>query len=47
MTTSPAERTAKRLADVSSVFVRLALGVSFLSVVGDRFGFLGPPLEPS
>jgi hypothetical protein len=41
MTTSPAERTAKRLADVSSVFVLLALGVSFLSAVGDRFGFLG------
>src|ERR1700751_1360504 len=41
MTTSPAERTAKRLADVSSVFLRLALGVSFLSAVGDRFGFWG------
>ena len=41
MTTSPAERTVKRLADVSSVFLRLALGVSFLSAVGDRFGFWG------
>jgi uncharacterized membrane protein YphA (DoxX/SURF4 family) len=26
----------------SSVFLRLALGVSFLSAVGDRFGFWGP-----
>jgi len=41
MTTSPAECTAKRLADISSVFLRLALGISFLSAVGDRFGFWG------
>lgn len=31
----------KRLEDFSSVFLRLALGVSFLSAVGDRFGFWG------
>jgi uncharacterized membrane protein YphA (DoxX/SURF4 family) len=31
----------KRLEDFSSVFLRLALGVSFLSAVADRFGFWG------
>jgi uncharacterized membrane protein YphA (DoxX/SURF4 family) len=41
MTTSRAERTAERLAYVGAVFLRLALGVSFLSAVGDRFGFWG------
>jgi uncharacterized membrane protein YphA (DoxX/SURF4 family) len=41
MTTSLAERTAKRLVNISSVFLRLALGISFLSAVGDRFGFWG------
>src|SRR5437588_10873217 len=30
-----------RLAAVSSVFLRLALGISFLSAVADRFGFWG------
>jgi uncharacterized membrane protein YphA (DoxX/SURF4 family) len=29
------------LATVSSVFLRLALGISFLSAVADRFGFWG------
>src|SRR5438445_13588166 len=29
------------LAAVSSVFLRLALGISFLSAVADRFGFWG------
>ena len=41
ITRSLAEPTAKRLANISSVFLRLALGVSFLSAVGDRFGFWG------
>src|ERR1700751_2055471 len=41
MTRSLAEPTAKRLANISSVFLRLALGISFLSAVGDRFGFWG------
>ena len=41
MTTQPAERSAKLMRDFSSVFLRLALGVSFLSAVGDRFGFWG------
>lgn len=31
----------KRLENFSSVFLRLALGLSFLSAVGDRFGFWG------
>jgi uncharacterized membrane protein YphA (DoxX/SURF4 family) len=42
MTTSGKERIAKRMGDFSSIFLRLALGVSFLSAVGDRFGFWGP-----
>jgi uncharacterized membrane protein YphA (DoxX/SURF4 family) len=32
--------------DFSSVFLRLALGISFLSAVGDRFGFWGPFGQP-
>jgi uncharacterized membrane protein YphA (DoxX/SURF4 family) len=28
---------------LTPVFLRLALGVAFLSAVGDRFGLLGPP----
>src|SRR5215475_3125874 len=32
----------KTSAKLSSLFLRLALGVSFLSAVGDRFGFWGP-----
>jgi len=31
----------KRMEDFGSVFLRLALGASFLSAVGDRFGFWG------
>lgn len=30
-----------------SVFLRLALGVSYLSAVGDRFGFWGPFGDPN
>jgi uncharacterized membrane protein YphA (DoxX/SURF4 family) len=41
MATYRAERTAKLMGDFSSVFLRLALGISFLSAVGDRFGFWG------
>jgi uncharacterized membrane protein YphA (DoxX/SURF4 family) len=33
--------TAKTAADYSTVFLRLALGLSFLSAVADRFGFWG------
>jgi uncharacterized membrane protein YphA (DoxX/SURF4 family) len=32
----------KTSAKLGSLFLRLALGVSFLSAVGDRFGFWGP-----
>ena len=38
ITTSGKERIAKPMEDFSSAFLRLALGVSFLSAVGDRFG---------
>jgi hypothetical protein len=31
----------KRMAHLGSVFLRLALGMSFLSAVADRFGFWG------
>ena len=41
MTTHSGERTAKLMGDFSSVFLRLALGLSFLSALGDRFGFWG------
>src|SRR5262249_36314007 len=36
-----------RLATFSSVFVRLALGVSFLSAVADRFGLWGAYGQPN
>jgi len=36
-----------RLATFSSVFVRLALGVSFLSAVADRFGLWGVYGQPN
>jgi len=32
----------KRPAELGLLFLRLALGISFLSAVGDRFGFWGP-----
>src|SRR6266496_477621 len=35
------------LATVSSVFLRLALGISFLSAVADRFGLWGLYGEPN
>jgi uncharacterized membrane protein YphA (DoxX/SURF4 family) len=35
------------LAKFSSVFLRLALGISFLSAVADRFGFWGSYGEPN
>ena len=35
------------LATVSSVFLRLALGISFLSAIADRFGFWGFYGEPN
>jgi uncharacterized membrane protein YphA (DoxX/SURF4 family) len=47
MTAYGEERTAKRTRGFSSVFLRLALGVSFLSAVGDRFGFWGPLGRPN
>ena len=37
----------KGLATVSSVFLRLALGISFLSAVADRFGLWGFYGEPN
>jgi len=37
----PMNATAKTAADYSTVFLRLALGLSFLSAVADRFGFWG------
>src|SRR5262250_2414029 len=36
-----------RLATFSSVFLRLALGISFLSAVADRFGFWGVYGQPN
>jgi uncharacterized membrane protein YphA (DoxX/SURF4 family) len=36
-----------RLATVSSVFLRLALGLSFLSAVADRFGLWGAYGQPN
>ena len=36
-----------RLADFSSVFLRLALGTSFLTAVADRFGFWGAYGQPN
>jgi uncharacterized membrane protein YphA (DoxX/SURF4 family) len=35
------------LAKFSSVFLRLALGISFLSAVADRFGIWGPYGQPN
>jgi len=32
---------SRRMAHLSSVFLRLALGMSFLSAVADRFGYWG------
>ena len=40
MPASPRLRTLRRLA---SLFLRLALGIAFLSAVADRFGLWGPP----
>src|SRR5215472_7761867 len=37
----------KGLATVSSVFLRLALGISFLSAVADRFGLWGVYGQPN
>jgi NADPH:quinone reductase-like Zn-dependent oxidoreductase len=36
-----------RLGSVSSVFLRFALGLSFLSVVADRFGWWGASGQPN
>ena len=36
----------KLMRQLSSLFVRLAVGVSFLSAVADRFGFWGPAGQP-
>ena len=33
----------RRMQGISALFLRLALGVSFLSAVADRFGFWGAP----
>jgi uncharacterized membrane protein YphA (DoxX/SURF4 family) len=35
------------MADYSSVFLRISLGVSFLSAVADRFGLWGPYGQPN
>ena len=47
MTTYSAEPTAKLMGDFSCVFLRFALGTSFLSAVGDRFGFWGAFGQPN
>ena len=39
--------TPKGLASFSSVFLRLALGLSFLSAVADRFGWWGAFGQPN
>lgn len=36
-----------RYVDVVTVYLRLALGIDFLSAVADRFGLWGPPGTPS
>lgn len=40
-------RSIHRLASYAPVYLRLALGVTFLTAVGDRFGLLGPPGTPN
>jgi len=44
-------RFPSKLLDVlttyDSVFLRLALGVTFLAAVSDRFGMWGPPGSPN
>jgi uncharacterized membrane protein YphA (DoxX/SURF4 family) len=40
-------RRLTRLATISSVFLRLALGISFLSAVADRFGLWGAYGQPN
>jgi uncharacterized membrane protein YphA (DoxX/SURF4 family) len=47
MTTHSRERITKRVGAFSSVFLRLALGVSFLSAVGDRIGSWGAFGQPN
>lgn len=42
-----AEHLFKRMGDCSSMFLRLALGTSFLSAVADRFGFWGAFGQPN
>ena len=37
----------ERLASVASVFVRFAVGLSFLSAVADRLGWWGAPGQPN
>src|SRR5215510_10965095 len=39
--------TSSRAADYSTVFLRLALGISFLSAVADRFGLWGAYGQPN
>lgn len=41
------DATLKRAADYSTVFLRFALGFSFLSAVADRFGVWGAYGQPS
>jgi hypothetical protein len=40
------DTTCNRAADCSTVFLRLALGFSFLSAVADRFGLWGAYGQP-
>jgi membrane fusion protein, multidrug efflux system len=45
-TRSPMSATTKTAADYSTVFLRLALGLAFLSAVADRFGLWGGYGQP-
>lgn len=40
-------RSIHRLASYAPVYLRVALGVTFLTAVGDRFGLWGPPGTPN
>jgi hypothetical protein len=35
--------SSERVAQISRIFVRFALGSAFLSAIADRFGVYGPP----
>lgn len=45
--TQPFSRFARSMPRYAPVYLRLALGTTFLVAVGDRFGFWGAPGEPN